>query len=374
MLYILAGILGIYALFTLMLFFVWIKNKPLPTTQAANQPTITVIIPVRNEEKTLPKLLADLEQQTYSKAYFEVIVADDSSTDNTLSITQNLISQVSYPLRLLPLPNERTASPKKRAITASIAQASGDLIVTTDGDCRVGPRWLETIATYYQQTGAKLISGPVTFTAEQTSFDFLQTVEGSSLIGAGACTMMLGVPTMCNGANLVYEKKVFSEVGGFSGVDHVASGDDELLMHKIARQYPNDIHFLKNSAAIVQTGPHRSFSAFYHQRKRWASKWRAYESYLPSVLAVFIFSANAAFLATPLLFFLGSLTGFQAFLLFLLKVAPEWLFLGQVLVFLQKRKAVGWILPTQFVYSLYVVFFGLAAQKKGFRWKDRELN
>ena len=44
--------------------------------------------------------------------------------------------------------------------------------------------------------------------------------------------------SMCNGANLAYEKKAFYEVNGFAGIDHIASGDDMLLMHKIWKQYP----------------------------------------------------------------------------------------------------------------------------------------
>jgi len=50
------------------------------------------------------------------------------------------------------------------------------------------------------------------------------------------------------------------------------------------------------------------------------------------------------------------------------------LFLRQVLVFLQKKSAVSVIPLTQFVYPFYVVFFGLAAQGKGYRWKDRNLS
>ncbi len=51
--------------------------------------------------------------------------------------------------------------------------------------------------------------------------------------------------TMCNGANLAYEKKVFSEVNGFAGTDHIASGDDMLLMHKIWKKYPDECSLSK---------------------------------------------------------------------------------------------------------------------------------
>lgn len=371
-----------YALFTTLLWRTWLR---LPVFQPANTtlplPFITVIIPVRNEAQNLPHLLNDLCGQTYDR--FEVIVADDSSTDETLAIANQFVAHASFPLRPLPLSDIRTASPKKRAISESIAIATGTLIVTTDGDCRVGPRWLESIARFYAETGAKLISGPVTFTRsldhEQTNrtetnvFDALQTVEGSSLIGSGACTLALGFPTMCNGANLCYEKQTFLDVGGFAGVDHLASGDDELLMHKMARRYPAGIRFLKSADALVRTGPHTSWRSFYHQRKRWASKWRAYESYGPSVLAVFVFLSNAAVPLAGLSWLLGWVSGPVALLTVALKGLPEFLFLRQILLFLQKRSAVRWIPLTQILYPFYVLFFGLTAQGKGFDWKGRRL-
>ncbi|CAN5514640.1 glycosyltransferase [soil metagenome] len=363
----------LYALFTLMLWVTWLR-MPSFNAEASlpDGPFITVIIPVRNEANNIANLLNDLSTQTYAR--FEVIVADDSSTDDTLRIVTEYAGKATFVLHPLPLTDQRTASPKKRAITQSIALAAGDLIVTTDGDCRVGPHWLATLAAFYQKTGAKLISAPVTFTAERSIVDSLQTVEFSSLIGTGACTLALGYPTMCNGANLCYVKEVFSEVGGFSGVDHLASGDDEFLMHKIAARYPDGVQFLKSADAIVRTQAHQSWGAFYNQRKRWASKWKAYESYLPSLLAVFVFLSNAAPVVAMAGWLLGYLNGNMALFVIGLKAIPEFLFLRQVLVFLQKKSSVGVIPLTQLIYPLYVLFFGLAAQGKGYKWKGRNLN
>lgn len=363
----------LYALFTLTLWIVWLRMSTVRVNSVTpNGPRITVVIPVRNEADNIGELLNDLSRQTYPN--FEVIVADDSSTDATLALVQQYVSQTPYALRPLPLADERTASPKKRAVTQSIALATGELILTTDGDCRVTPGWLAAFARFYVQTGAKLMSGPVTFTAEQTLFDTLQTVEFSSLIGAGACTMALGFPTMCNGANLCYVKKVFTEVDGFAGVDHLASGDDEFLMHKIARRYPDGVQFLKSPEAIVRTQAHQSWSAFYNQRKRWASKWRAYTSHWPSLLAVFVFLSNAAPVLAVLGWWAGFLNGNTALVVIGLKVVPEFLFLRQILVFLQKKLSVDAIPLTQLLYPLYVLFFGLAAQRKGYVWKGRKLN
>jgi cellulose synthase/poly-beta-1,6-N-acetylglucosamine synthase-like glycosyltransferase len=367
-----------YALFTTTLWITWLRLPAFsPPAQLIDGPSITVIVPVRNEAANIGQLLNDLNQQTYTQ--IEVIVADDSSTDNTRLIVEQYAQTANFPLRLLALTNEQTASPKKRAISQSITFAQGDLIITTDGDCRVGPDWLASFAAFYQQTGANFISGPVTFSAgparvKPSFFDALQTVEFSSLIGSGACTLALGQPTMCNGANLCYEKRVFTEVGGFAGVDHLASGDDEFLMHKIARQYPDGVRFLKSEAAIVSTEPHQSWRAFYNQRKRWASKWRAYDSYVPTLLAVFIFLSNASPMLALLGWWLDFLNGSMAGLVIGLKLLPEFLFLRQILVFLQKRRAVKYIPLTQLIYPVYVLFFGLVAQGKGYQWKGRQLS
>lgn len=367
-----------YALFTLTLWIAWLRIpvRDAVSSYPTNAPFITVIIPVRNEADNILHLLADLSKQSYKQ--FEVIVADDSSTDTTLALIQEYSLRASFALRLLPLTDERSASPKKRAISQSIKLAKGKLIVTTDGDCRVGPDWLTVLAHFYQATNAKLISGPVTFITGSrlrvgALFDALQTVEFASLIGSGASTLALGQPTMCNGANLCYEKQAFVEVGGFAGVDHLASGDDELLMHKIAARYPDGIRFLKDTKAIVSTNPHRSWKTFYHQRKRWASKWRTYQRWEPTVLAVFIFLSNAAPVVAILAWLLGFIGGATALLVVVLKVVPEFLFLRQVLIFLQKKSSVAFIPLTQLVYPVYVVFFGLVAQGKGYSWKGRQL-
>ena len=363
-----------YALLTIALWRAWngLPEKPEVSQTLSEKPAITVLIPVRNEAANLPYLLADLTAQTYTN--FSVIIADDASTDATAALANGYVPVAPYSLTVFTLNDDpAVASPKKRAIAQSITQATGTLIVTTDGDCRVGPNWLASLARFYQQTGAKLISGPVTFTTERTVFGSLQTVEFASLIGAGAATLAMGKPTMCNGANLCYEKAAYEAVSGFAGIDHVASGDDELLMHKIAARYPKDVHFLKNRDAIVETAAHQSLGTFYQQRKRWAGKWRAYSSLFPTVLAVFIFLSNLIPVVALGYWLAGWLPGSVTLGIMALKLVPEFVYLRSVLVFLRKQPAVGWIPLTQLIYPVYVLFFGLAAQQPGIVWKGRKL-
>jgi glycosyltransferase involved in cell wall biosynthesis len=360
-----------YAVFTFVLTYFWNRIKSRKAFGKHAGVSISVIIPVRNEAENIGLLLNDLDKQTFTR--FEVLVMDDNSTDKTATIVRQFSQTSAASIHLVPLPNTPTTSPKKRAIETAIANAKGNLIVTTDGDCRVGPGWLEAIAACYASTNARLISAPVTFTAESAITDHLQTVEFASLIGSGASAIEAGYPSLCNGANLAYEKEAFWAVDGFDGVRHIASGDDEFLMHKIAARFPGSVRFLKDSRAVVRTKPHDNWQAFFRQRKRWASKWKHYQSKTPLVLALYVFSCNLSLIVSGVLFVAGSMDAYSFLSLLSAKCLPEWLFLGSVLGFLKKRRSIFFIPLTQIIYPFYVCFFGLAAQKPEYEWKGRKL-
>ncbi len=386
----------IYFLANLALVVIWLKN-PIDSSflkeNIFETLKISVIIPVRNEAENILFLLQDLEKQTYSKHKFEVILADDDSTDDTLKIVQKFQQNTNLNLIINQLPPKtNNTSPKKRAIDSSIKLASGQLITTTDGDCRVGEKWLESIANFQARTGAYLVSCPVTFFKtlrykdsktlksiivfpnNDSIFTNIQIIEFASLIGSGACAMFIKKPNMCNGANLTYLKSVFYEVSGFAGNENLASGDDEFLMHKIAAKYPEKVRFLKNQDTIVETNAHTNWRSFYNQRKRWASKWQHYNNWQTTALAIFVFLANLVVPSSFGFWFFDFISTKILLLILLLKYSTEFIFLSLIINFLRK-KSLTWLIPfVQIIYPLYVVFFGLVAQKQGeYVWKGRKL-
>ncbi|WP_200837124.1 glycosyltransferase [Dyadobacter sp. 3J3] len=362
-----------YGIFTILLCILWNSLPSVNKKQSNTSNFLSVIIPVRNEQESIESLLNDLEKQSFPNERFEVLVVDDGSTDRTAAIVKRLSAHSTCTISLISLTNTPTTSPKKRAIETAIIQAKGNIIVTTDGDCRVKPQWLQAISDCQMSTKAKLISGPVTFFKETSFTDYLQTVEFSSLIGSGASAIAAGFPSLCNGANLAYEKSAFLAVDGYDGVRHIASGDDEFLMHKIAAKYPGSVKFLKNPEAVVSTKAHKDWSLFFRQRKRWASKWKHYQSKTPLILALYVFSCNLSVILSAFLWVSGNLDTQNFCILLLIKCAPEWLFLGTVLQFLRKSVSIFFIPFTQILYPFYVCFFGLIAQKPEYEWKGRKL-
>ena len=141
-------------------------------------PTVSIIIPVRNEEDHIGKLLTDIQSQLYPSEYIEVLVIDDDSTDNTVKIIKELNFKN---VKVLPLKvDEKINSYKKRAITLGVNNSEAELIVTTDGDCRVSENWISCIVDYYLKEKVQLISAPVSYHTEKTWFEKIQTIEFQS--------------------------------------------------------------------------------------------------------------------------------------------------------------------------------------------------
>jgi poly-beta-1,6-N-acetyl-D-glucosamine synthase len=349
------------------------RRLPIPAMPDGFIPAakLTVIIPVRNEARHLPELLHDLEQQNYPTELFEVVVVDDHSDDGTAQVVQQRIPETTLQLRLLPLQGQSTG--KKAAIAAGIAQAKGELLLFTDGDCRVPPDWLRLFAYTYQTEQALFISGPVCFHRTHTLLERMQLVEFASLIGVGGASIGMRQPNMCNGANLAYTPGVFAEAGGFVGNEGIASGDDEFLLHKVSQLYPERIAFLKHEKAMVYTEARKTVSSFIAQRVRWASKWRSYQSWSVKAVALCVFAVNLLLLlAIP-----GLLLGWLPLWAFVLgyagKFAVDFLFLSRVLGFMHKQRYLIYMLPLQLVYIPYVVYTAISGLRGRYHWKGRTL-
>ena len=107
--------------------------------------------------------------------------------------------------------------------------------------------------------------------------EVFQALDFMTLQGITGASVYEKMHSMCNGANMAYERAAFHEVEGFKGIDNIASGDDMLLMHKIYKHHPGGVMFLKSANAIVQTMPVQTLKELFNQSIRWASKADQYD-------------------------------------------------------------------------------------------------
>ena len=334
------------------------------------KPTFSVLIAARNEATALPALLTALAAQTFPAPHFEVILANDHSTDDTAAVGLALAPTLPFQLHCINLPAEEAG--KKAALTAALAQAQAPWLICTDADCVPGPGWLAAYATLLARApAANFVSAPVQLTGPPTLFFGLMGLEFAGLIGVGGACIARQFPTMCNGANLAYRRTAFAAVGGYAAQAHLASGDDEFLMHRMHAAFPGTVHFLAAAAAVVSTPAPLTFTALLRQRVRWASKWRHYQSPASRYLALLVLGANVALTAGVGAGLLWPALWPWVGAAWAIKLGADAWFLTPVLRFFMRPGWLGLLLPLQVLYAPYALAVGLAGWRGGYRWKDR---
>jgi cellulose synthase/poly-beta-1,6-N-acetylglucosamine synthase-like glycosyltransferase len=335
--------------------------------------SMTVIVPARNESDCIGRCISAILSQNYPDDLLQVIIADDHSEDDTAAVAlQSGAGRVEV-LRL-----SEAAGPsglyKKKAIEMAVAQATGKLIVTTDADCTAGQEWLRTIAFQYESDRPKLMAGPVIFAPAQSLFERFQALDFAGMMVITGATIHQHFYVMCNGANLAYEREAFLAVDGYRGVDKHPSGDDMMLMHKIAKRYSGEIAFLKSKSAVVQTAPMSQLDEFLQQRFRWTSKASGYQDKRVSAVLAMVYVYNwllliatiAACFHVPAFAWVLPVWGVKLFSDFLILRAGSSYF-GQ-----PELMRVFW--PAQIIHLLYIVVVGTLGNILPYTWKGRKVN
>ncbi|NTW32999.1 MAG: glycosyltransferase [Bacteroidetes bacterium] len=350
----------------------WFKIKTWKSKITEPHTKVTVIVPARNESENISACLKNICSQNYPADLFEIIIVNDSSTDNTAELVNDFIKTNSnYKISFIEHSGNKNSG-KKQAITEAIKVAQGDLIITTDADCVMNTKWIASVVEYYETYKPAMIIGPVKFYNEKGFFQKIQSVEFLSLIASGAASVQIGAPIMCNGANLAYERKIFTDVSGYSSPKNYASGDDVFLMHKIKKFTDRKIAFIKCKDAFVETKAQNTFRDFVNQRKRWVSKSVGYTDFATIASAFIVLLLNLflviSFILT--LFF----NEFQSIfvIIFVSKFIIDFPILLGALSFAGKIKNLYFFLPLQLIYPLYIIGIGIAGLFGKFEWKNRK--
>jgi cellulose synthase/poly-beta-1,6-N-acetylglucosamine synthase-like glycosyltransferase len=360
-----------YALLIIVFSFGWVSIRTWKRVGGKPSTKVSVIIPARNESKNIISCLESIRSQTYPESLYEIIIVDDSSDDHTVEVVNAFIKKTSLNnTRLIDLSGKNIHG-KKQAISEAIKISTGDLIITTDADCSVTENWISCIAEYYERYKPAMIAGPVCFTEGGNSFQQMQGLEFLSLISSGAATMQLGMPIMCNGANLAYEKKSFIYAGGYDANNKYTSGDDIFLMLAIKKIAKRKIAFIKCQDAIVYTSAQPTLKDFANQRKRWASKSRGYADDTIVTVALLVFLFNLSLIASAALA-IFSKAFLPVFLIgFIIKIVVDFPILLGITSFVKQKKLLLFYFPLQVVYPFYIILtacFGLFGK---FEWKKR---
>jgi cellulose synthase/poly-beta-1,6-N-acetylglucosamine synthase-like glycosyltransferase len=346
-------------------------NQVEALSPAQSSTQFTVIIPARNEAANIKACVDSIIAQDYPKDAFEIIVIDDFSEDDTAFIVQALSLQFPQ-VRLLQLKDHckegETLAYKKKAIEIAVAEAKGDWILTTDADCIVPKKWLLLYNAYIQQYQPCFVAAPVMFIKTSGVLNQFQVLDFLALQGITAAAVGAGKHSMSNGANLGFEKTAFIAVGGYQGVDHIASGDDMFLMHKMKQTLHKPVGYLFHPDVIVLTAAMDTWKGFIMQRIRWASKARYYDDRSITLVLTLVYLFNLSFVCLALMGSWSSLIialGFKTFF--------ELFFLDPVAKFFKMQPELKYFIFYQPIHIVYNIAAGLFGQLKTYSWKGRKV-
>lgn len=367
-----------YALLMILYCIGWhLQKEQNDETEHHPETFVSIIIPARNEAENILPLLHSVVANNYPERLYEILVIDDFSEDNTAIIASGYLEDKNG--RVISLKEhltkeQRINAYKKKALEIAIQQARGSLIVTTDADCIVPENWLLNIAAAYEKRDAKFIVAPVTFINNKKInrlLYYFQSLDFMTMQGITAATASLHLGDMCNGANLAFDKAAYDAVHGYEGIDHIASGDDMLLMEKIHSAYPGGITYLKSRAAVVATQAQTTWKGFLNQRIRWSSKADQYRNkkMFRTLLLVYLFNLNF-----PALLIAGIFDFYFLKLCVVLLIAKsiiELVFLLPVAVFYRKLKELLLFPLLQPLHICYVIVAGFLGKFGKYEWKGR---
>lgn len=376
--FIIAILLTILYSLLILLYRRWFLELPTFQMKAEELPItrFSVIIPARNEAENIVRFLPSILEQRYPIELFDVSVINDHSTDETTLEIKQLQSK--YPnLQLLELSEHLDDSAinayKKKAIEIAIGKSKGDWIVTTDADCLANPEWLLQYDAFIQQEQPVFVAAPVMFFNTGSFISLFQVLDFLSLQGITAAAVSAGSHAMCNGANIAYQKKAFYDVEQFKGIDHIASGDDMLLMQKIKKQYPGKLGYLFNSKATIQTTAMPNWKSFFNQRIRWASKATSYQDKSIFWVLTLVFNYNFSLILIAICSFFVDDGWYQLLWLLGMKTIVELSFMVPVARFFGLTNTLVWFPIMQPFHIVYTVIAGWLGKFGSYQWKGRRL-
>jgi cellulose synthase/poly-beta-1,6-N-acetylglucosamine synthase-like glycosyltransferase len=373
--YIAITLIIIYLILIGLLIYGFDKVEDFNLQDLPSKTKFTVVIPFRNEEENLPKLLASILKLNYQETLFEVILVDDESEDESISIIENFISKRPFdqtPGDIRVIKNIRTSnSPKKDAITSAIAISKYNWIITTDADCLLPNYWLDTYDEFIQTKKADCIVAPVTYHNANSFFNRFQILDFLSLQGATIGGFGIKKPFLCNGANFGYKKSAFSTLNGFDGNADIASGDDVFLLEKFTTSDAHNVCYLKSKKAVVLTNPAESITELIQQRLRWASKTSRSNNGFTKGVGLIVFLANLICVGLIPTVILGFISIKTVSLLILIKLSIDFLLLFNTSRFFKQETLLLSYLFSSFIYPFFSVYIVLLSLLQSYEWKGR---
>ncbi len=249
-----------YAFFFSRVGFFKQKNK----TKSQQHP-VSVVICARDEDENLARNLPGVLVQQYSSSH-EVVVVNDNSVDDSKYILQEL-KKTFKSLNPVELTQEaKLISGKKYPLSIGIREAEHEVLLLTDADCvPASEHWIQKMQDGYDD-GIEIVLGYGAYHKKKGLLNKLIRFETFHTALQYLSYALAGMPYMGVGRNLSYRKDLFLRNKGFSFINHIPSGDDDLFINKVATK--DNTAVVIDPDAITRSIPKTSWKGWLRQKSR----------------------------------------------------------------------------------------------------------
>jgi glycosyltransferase involved in cell wall biosynthesis len=238
--------------------------KAKPKVQSQQHP-VSVIICARDEDENLARNLPGVLVQKYSSSS-EVVVVNDNSVDDSKYILQEL-KKTFKSLNVVELTQEaKLIAGKKYPLSIGIREAEYELLLLTDADCvPASEHWIEKMQDGYD-AGIDIVLGYGPYHKRKGLLNKLIRFETFHTALQYLSYALAGMPYMGVGRNLSYKKDLFLRNKGFSSINHIPSGDDDLFINKVATK--NNTAVVIDPEAVTRSIPKTTWGGWLRQKSR----------------------------------------------------------------------------------------------------------
>jgi cellulose synthase/poly-beta-1,6-N-acetylglucosamine synthase-like glycosyltransferase len=203
------------------------------------KPTVSIIVPVKNGEKTLKKCIDSILNLNYPN--YELIIVNDGSTDNT----QKILEEYKDKIKII---NTQGVGPSK-ARNLAVKQAKGELVAFTDSDCIVDKEWLnELVKCFKIEENLAGVGGEQLSPQDESNFgkivnNFMHSIGIIEYVKDEKEVVFTQHNPTCNS---IYKKEVFEKLGVFK--EGLWPGEDVEFDYRVTK---TGYKLLFNPKAIV---------------------------------------------------------------------------------------------------------------------------
>ena len=256
---------------------------------------ISVVICARDEAHNLVNNLPGVLVQQYSTTH-EVVLVNDNSEDESKYLIEEFKKSFKN-LNPVTLTQEaKMISGKKFPLSIGIKSAKNETLLLTDADCvPASEHWMQLMQDGYDD-GIEIVLGYGAYRKKPGLINKLIRFETFQTALQYFSYALAGMPYMGVGRNLSYKKEVFLRNKGFSSINQIPSGDDDLFINQVATK--------KNTAIVIDPDAHtisepkRTFNEWMNQKYRHYTTSKYYKKSHSFLLALYAFSQ---FLVYPVL-------------------------------------------------------------------------